>query len=692
MDNFYIRRIIVKITIISISLFLFIAAASSIEAQTECSGNIYSDAASAEACVKLAEQQGGERGYDINCAAEKVGHPFVNPSTGLNYYYNPACVVNGSAGHGAALLAGYSGGGTGLGGGTLLSVNSGWDILKTELKSEAAASRCGAGNWGYSPERGYYCVSSGGALPAGTYPPSSGAPTAITPQAVNNIISQINSLISGLNTMSVASASEAIGRIQQSLQAMGITPTGQATGTTTIGNAQTSSTAFPRTVRTNTGALNARIAPNTTAQLAARSYNEQTFIAIGAVCGENVQGEARWWVTHQNTYVWSGGTKEKPELNCEGAPGGGGQQQFPLASTPTAAIPSTFRYLKIETTEPGWVSWREIEAYDEAGNKVAPVAAAASSDWRAPHPHNAIGPSGVYDGKDWTVWNAGETNPACIGGYNPSCPTSSRSAWIQLDYGSPKQIAKIRLLETGDQYPETDKFYISNDNVSYSYVGQFSGAIRDNTWIEYPFPTSTATTTASLTANGKHELEVSYGEGLTLDWSSTNGMGAFSTYSHQFDQNLPGYTYGNRTTSCVIMETALLDPFYRLKNGTLPLQGTYRAFIADFMCQPKEVFTITYKATNQYDPTKFAQDSVTIKVVGLPKDFTTNGGILYNWENNERNITVGRGGSKTVKIITFGTSYKPTLTALNLPLGISVSFGAWDNTEYYPRAPVTVSV
>ncbi len=316
MDNFYIRRIIVKITIISISLFLFIAAASSIEAQTECSGNIYSDAASAEACVKLAEQQGGERGYDINCAAEKVGHPFVNPSTGLNYYYNPACVVNGSAGHGAALLAGYSGGGTGLGGGTLLSVNSGWDILKTELKSEAAASRCGAGNWGYSPERGYYCVSSGGALPAGTYPPSSGAPTAITPQAVNNIISQINSLISGLNTMSVASASEAIGRIQQSLQAMGITPTGQATGTTTIGNAQTSSTAFPRTVRTNTGALNARIAPNTTAQLAARSYNEQTFIAIGAVCGENVQGEARWWVTHQNTYMWAGGTREESERAC----------------------------------------------------------------------------------------------------------------------------------------------------------------------------------------------------------------------------------------------------------------------------------------------------------------------------------------------------------------------------------------
>lgn len=376
----------------------------------------------------------------------------------------------------------------------------------------------------------------------------------------------------------------------------------------------------------------------------------------------------------------------------------------PSAEKNVDGLIGEFRYLKIETTEPGWVSWREVEAYDAAGNKISPVEATGSKGaWQPPN----SGPEKAIDGNPNTAWNAGETNPACSVTYGPQCPASTRNAWFLVDFGSPKQISKIRLLENGDNYPEINKFSASNDGSSYTLIGQFSGVVRDNTWIEYPFPTNIPNPIASFTVNGEHEIEVPYGTLLLFDWSSTNGYGAFATFSYTIDPALPGYTYNNITTPCVMKElvNSSVTPFqiYNIPkdkdpNGILPLQSKdippkdRLGFIGRYIeCFPKAVITYTYKVTSQYDLNKFAEDKVIIKIQGLPKNFDS-GGILFGWESDQRVISINRGGSYTHNLVAFGKFYNPNLSALNLPSGVNISFGTWNNSvNDYPRIPVTVN-
>ena len=379
----------------------------------------------------------------------------------------------------------------------------------------------------------------------------------------------------------------------------------------------------------------------------------------------------------------------------------------PIATTtPTFTLASQsftepFRFLKIETTKQGWISWREIEAYDENGNKVIPVSVnALNGGWQ---PLNS-GPEKAIDGNLHTAWNSGETNPSCYPNYGPNCPESTRQAWFIIDYGSPKRIVKIRLLPNGDAYTQTDKYYISNDNLSYKYINEFSGIVRDNRWIEFPFPTTDIPRpTVNLTVNGRKEVEIRPGEMVFFEWSSTNAFGMFGSYSVRFDSSLPGTTLNNRTTTCVYYAFSGFDPFginrhpYRSFQGFIPLQ-TVNEFKMNpiilnsllqrlgqavyYECHPKSVFTFTLRAVSQYDPNKFAEDRVVVKVRGLP---TNSWGRLINFESNKRVAWVKPGGVATTTIMFFDSSYQPRINVLSVPQGVNVSIGPWRLEEVPPN-------
>ena len=92
----------------------------------KCTGDIYRNLEVAKTCAALAQSQGTALGYNISCSASKITLPGNTP--GADYYISSTCTVNGSAGHGAYMLAGFDPGTSGY-----VGVNSGWKILKTEL-------------------------------------------------------------------------------------------------------------------------------------------------------------------------------------------------------------------------------------------------------------------------------------------------------------------------------------------------------------------------------------------------------------------------------------------------------------------------------------------------------------------------------------------------------------------------------
>jgi hypothetical protein len=153
-----------------------------------------------------------------------------------------------------------------------------------------------------------------------------------------------------------------------------------------------------------------------------------------------------------------------------------------------------FRYLRVATTEPGWVAWREIELFAPNGTKITPVAATASCDWcnsGTPASYSG-GPTAVYDGTAGLVWNAGET---ALCSDSQCLSTRLRSAWIVLDLGSVKKVGSFRLQEMGDTTAEVTDVYSSSDGEKYTKITQFKASedypFKDSMWLTYP---KTATT------------------------------------------------------------------------------------------------------------------------------------------------------------------------------------------------------
>ncbi|MHB1316595.1 MAG: discoidin domain-containing protein [Minisyncoccota bacterium] len=159
------------IFLFSFILLPFITHAQSTTIGT-CTGEIRTDLAAAQDCINKATAQGKALGYDISCKVEQLGlGGFTDPTSGKDYILNGVCTVDGSPGHGAYLLAGF----TAQPGSNAIvqSVNPGWDILKTEIGYDNAFYQCG----GKAP---YGSVVNGVSVYSCTPPPGASQPVALS--------------------------------------------------------------------------------------------------------------------------------------------------------------------------------------------------------------------------------------------------------------------------------------------------------------------------------------------------------------------------------------------------------------------------------------------------------------------------------------------------------------------------------
>lgn len=167
-----------------------------------CTGEIRTDPVAAQDCVNKAIAQGEALGYDMSCKVEQLGLAgFTDPTSGKDYILNGVCTVNGSQGHGAYLLAGFT---APAGSNAIIqSVNPGWDILRTELQYESAFAQCG-GKAPYYVNGAYTCTAPAGALPVqpsasgSTKTTNSASGTAIANTAHQTIFASIQSMVQNI--------------------------------------------------------------------------------------------------------------------------------------------------------------------------------------------------------------------------------------------------------------------------------------------------------------------------------------------------------------------------------------------------------------------------------------------------------------------------------------------------------------
>jgi hypothetical protein len=123
-------------------------------------------------------------------------------------------------------------------------------------------------------------------------------------------------------------------------------------------------------------------------------------------------------------------------------------------------------------------------------------------------------------------WNAGETALRCkVVPYPSGCSSAERSAEVNLYWESMQGISRIRLQENGDTNTETTKIFIgegSAEDSAVTQVAEFRAPIRQDEWLEYPYPIQTGSPTISLSVNGGTDVSVIKGDVITLAWDITN--------------------------------------------------------------------------------------------------------------------------------------------------------------------------
>lgn len=137
---------------------------------------------------------------------------------------------------------------------------------------------------------------------------------------------------------------------------------------------------------------------------------------------------------------------------------------------PSPAL-GTYRYIRLDITRQGWIAIREIQVIDPSGKKIKATNAAASwtydGTWQSPRvPAQVAG--FVIDEKESTAWNSGETDWQCRVRPDPFCPFKKRIAWIQVDLGGPKDVARVRVLNFGDSPSDTTVAKGSTDGTNFT--------------------------------------------------------------------------------------------------------------------------------------------------------------------------------------------------------------------------------
>ncbi|MGC8775961.1 MAG: hypothetical protein ACP5QN_01445, partial [Minisyncoccia bacterium] len=185
-----------------------------------------------------------------------------------------------------------------------------------------------------------------------------------------------------------------------------------------------------------------------------------------------------------------------------------------INKTVTGDFSKKIRYVKDDISKSGWVAIREMEFYDDSGNKIKPVDATSSCDWcnYEKPPSYSVGPKGVFDNNWETVWNAGETADDCNwyiahmrddGIWGVGCsPNKIRKAWINVDLGKEYNLSKIRIQVMGSSILRSDGLIVdeAGNKITNSRVDVLYGSIdgkdyypicklennvyKDSDWIE----------------------------------------------------------------------------------------------------------------------------------------------------------------------------------------------------------------
>lgn len=382
--------------------------------------------------------------------------------------------------------------------------------------------------------------------------------------------------------------------------------------------------------------------------------------------------------------------------------------------------PSSVRYIKVQVTNSkAWVIFNEAQVYDANGNKItiSPANVAVSGSCANTGGYqcdSSIG--GLVDGNTTTGWNAGDTAPGCNWSTSASVDCAGNGivmgASFTLDLGSVQNISRISLLPQNTPDPANATYVISGsvDGNTYTTLGtmDFTGVMTSGQWVDMnpangaftvtnsptaPISSSSNVTlgppTASLTVNGSNNLTITNGTPIVLSWNSTNADGA------TFTASIPASCSGSY----------LLPPAFgtgQIVGGpTPPLEGSKFNGQYAFALTCQDVngsnfsanaipITITYTATQQSTGLK----AVSTANITIPQEFPT----IVQANDGLNPILIGPStnyqGTATLPLYNNPT-VPPTLSATNVPTGMTVSFSPWvlptANAGGYDTLTVTAS-
>ncbi len=523
------------------------STSSSIVGGTTCTGNLRYDITATQECAQIAEAQGRALGYDITCGVQTRNEFIVvdaNPVGSQNTYYG-SCTINGQTGFSPETLAGYTGSGTPY------SDPSG--LVQSQIYGA-----------GFNINPMWYTVPS--ILSTGSGAP--GSVTTISTTGSTGASSLINNLSINSGTTNISS-------------------------NTLVRSITTTNSPGRITSQHMSGILSS---VNNLVAAAKRLYGITVNVptTLNTILGVGVFGIPGSTPSGSTTGTGSTGTG-----GTTGAGGTTGGINYGVVTYGPGETLSNARYVRIEATENGWISWREIEIYDSNGTKLSPTSLQATAGITYGLVSSSVSPDKAFDGNPETAWNAGETNGACITA-TFGCVQTVRNAFIDIDLGSAKNISKIKLMENGGTWTEVAKVYVSSDRSKFTQVAQFSFPIRDREWLEYPYPTQTGSPVVDFTVNGSSSATVNtkpIGSSVNFAWNISNAdqitwteslTGLTPECMSSSPKNINPFTYGyGYSTSLGITED---QP---------PFSGSKSVVVSGDACQIG-LHTITVTAKQRY--------------------------------------------------------------------------------------------
>ncbi len=513
----------------------------------KCTGNLRYDRQAAEECAKIAEAQGRALGYNISCGVEDRNEFIVvdaNPVGSQGTYYG-SCTINGQTGFSPETLAGYQGQGQCVSDpsglvqkciyGSGFNLNPMWYTVNSILQTGSGAPGS-VTNLGTVGGQSQSTINFGQIGVSGnTNTNTSGVSSVARPRAFDNQAGRVtpytvNSFLAVV--MDIVDTARSIYGINPSVPPSLINPQFSNSGSNITGNITTGG--YVPTYNTNT-------------------------------------------TTTGNTGGTAGAITPTPSGYDTVAYGSGES----LGNT---------RYVRIETVEKGWVSWREIEIYDSNGTKLKPTSLKVPFGIPLNIAPASVSPDKAFDGDTNTAWNATETNLSCTGIYSSSCPSAVRNAYIDIDLGSEKNISKIRLMQNGGTWSEVTKVYVSSNRSKFTEVAKFEYPMRDMEWLEYPYPSQSGSPSVSFTIDGVSSLTTKHdpARNLTFSWNISNADQVFWTE-----------TLSNNTNStCFVAYNRNVNPFTNSYSSALGIAENQAPFSGS-----KTLYTGTYKGCGTHTHT-----------------------------------------------------------------------------------------